>query len=132
MLGQLTFDMFHFLGGHIIRPMRSVSYTRWSFGTSVCPCCPPAHPAHSCSVPFLPLPRCPWNSSLDGCSVSGSYTKAIYRVGSPSLFLCKCKTPLTSESYGFILSNLICLDNFYISFKRDYVSWNKNSPAHVH
>lgn len=73
-----------------------------------------------------------WNSSLDSCSVSGSYTKAIYRVGFKSLFLCKCKTPHTSESYGFILSNLICLGNFYISFKRDYVSWNKNSPAHVH
>lgn len=35
MLGQLTFDMFYFLGGHIIGPMRSLSYTRWSFRASV-------------------------------------------------------------------------------------------------
>lgn len=61
----------------------------------------------------------PWDCPLESCAIVGSYKKAIYRATSTSLFLCKCKTPHASKIYSFILSNLMCLGNSYINFKRN-------------
>lgn len=135
-LGQLTFEVFYLLSGHRVGSMESVSYTRWSFRASNKP---------SVSLLSSRTPRTrllshipPSATASPGATLwevvlSRVATRKLFIEWGPRLyFYVKYKTPHTSEIYGFILSNLICLGNFYISFKRDYVSWNKNSPAHVH